>query len=97
MSWSTGANDTNTLTTGFLDTLPEILRDAVTEQVPLEVYRHALEELVYANIYREHAKDYKTLLSDDHEVHVQSGTHQRQPSNTKARRRSTTNCQMIGV
>ena len=66
MSWSTGANDTNTLTTGFLDTLPEILRDAVTEQVPLEVYRHALEELVYPNVYREHAKHWREDVQKRH-------------------------------
>ena len=38
-------------TAGLLDTLPEILRDTIAKEMLLEVDGHALEELVYSNVY----------------------------------------------
>ena len=43
-------------TTRLLDAVPEVSRDAVREQVFLEVDRHALQELLLADIIGEHAQ-----------------------------------------
>ena len=53
-------------TAGLLDTLPEILSDAIAEEVLLEVDGYALEELVYPNVYREHAKHWREDVQQRH-------------------------------
>lgn len=45
------------ITARFLDPLPEVLRDAVGEQMLLEVNRDTFQELILANVYRQHAED----------------------------------------
>ena len=53
-------------TAGLLDTLPEILRNAIAEEMLLEVDGYALEELVYPNVYREHAKHWREDVQKRH-------------------------------
>ena len=56
-------------TAGLLDTLPEILRNAIAEEMLLEVDGYALEELVYPNVYREHAKYWRENVQQRHLSH----------------------------